>query len=255
MGIIDPTQNQETEVDKLEQELEAEIPEKYRGKSTKDLIEMHAKTEKDLSRLGQEVGQLRKQVVLERPQEKKEPAKKEVNVDDLLENPEDAVNTLVNQNPVVRKINSTVEDLERDLSRRSFETKHPEYIKDVKDEKFLEWVNGNPVRRALADSADKWDFQAADALWDMWDERKSVIAEVEETKAKQKADKKKADLKAGTLESGNGTPTESTKIWSRSEIIELKRQALLGDRKAQAIVSNPKWQAEVMSAYAEKRAK
>lgn len=254
MGIIDPTQNQETEVDKLDQELEAEIPEKYRGKSTKDLIEMHAKTEKDLSRLGQEVGQLRKQV-LERPQEKQEPEKREVKVDDLLENPEDAVNTLVNQNPVVRKINSTVEDLERDLNRRVFETKHTKYQEDVKDEKFLEWVNANPVRRALAEEADKYNFSAATALWDMWDERKAVIADVEETRAKQKADKKKADLKAGTLESGNGTPTESTKIWSRSEIIDLKQRALLGDRKAQAIVSNPKWQAEVMSAYVEKRAK
>jgi hypothetical protein len=255
MGIVDPTQNQVSEVDQLDKELEADIPEKYRGKSTKDLIEMHAKTEKDLSRLGQEVGQLRK-MALERPQEVvKEPVKKEVKVDDLLENPEDAVNTLVNQNAIVKKINSTVDDLERDLNRRTFESKHPQYAEDLKDEAFGEWIAKNPLRRALAEAADKYDFQAADSLWDMWQERKDLVSEAEQAKQVKKEEKRKAALKAGTLESGNGSPTESSKVWSRQEIRAIKEQALLGNRKAMATVNDPKWQAEVLAAYVEKRAK
>jgi hypothetical protein len=255
MGIVDPTQNVEVnEVDKLEQELEATIPEKYRGKTQKELIEMHAKTEKDLSRLGQEVGELRKKV-LERPQERKEPEKKEVKVDELLENPEQAVNTLVNQNPVVNKLNNTVDDLERDLKRRNFETKHPDYKDDLQDESFGEWIAANPLRRALADAADQYDFQAADALWDMWRERKEIVGEAEKAKAKAKEDKRKAALKAGTLESGNGTSTESTRVWSRAEIRAIKERAMLGSRKDKALVDDPKWQAEVMAAYREGRAK
>jgi hypothetical protein len=254
MGIIDPRQQ---EVDTLETELESvpnkDVPEKYKGKSLDDIIHMHAEAERKASRIANELGQVRQQ--LQSRQEVKEPERKEVKVDDLLEDPESAVDTLVSQNPVVKKINSTVEDLERDLHRRSFESKHPTFSNDLQDEKFMEWLGQNPVRRALAEAADKYDYQAADALWDMWGERKAILAEAEESKVKRAAEKKAAALKAGTLESGNGTPTESTKVWSRAEIRSLKERALLGDRKAAAIVNDPKWQADVYTAYQEKRVK
>ena len=257
MGIVDTRQSElDTELQELDTSIEtpSEIPEKYKGKSVEDVIKMHEEAERKASRIANELGQLR-QTALQPRQEKKEPEKKEVKVDDLLENPEEAVNTLVNQNPVVSRINNTVDELERDIKRRAFETTNPEYQKDLQDEKFIEWIGTNPLRRALAEAADKYDYQAATALWDMWNERKQILSEAEATKAKAKADKKKADLKAGTLESGNGTPTESTKIYSRQEIRSLKEKALLGDRKAQAIVSDPKWQSEVMNAYREGRAK
>jgi hypothetical protein len=252
MGIVDQRQ------DTLDQELETidnestEVPEKYKGKSIDDVIKMHEEAERKASRLANEVGQLRLQ---SQTKEVKEPVKKEVKVDDLLENPEEAVNTLVNQNPVVKKINSTVDQLELSLHQRNFETKYPDYREDVKDEAFLEWVNKNPVRRSLAQAADQYDFQAAEALWGMYEEHKEIVKEVREAAKVGKEAKRKADLKKGTLESGNGQATDTTKIWSRSEIRDLKTRALLGDRKAVEIVSDPKWQAQVMAAYVDNRAK
>jgi hypothetical protein len=253
MGIVDPSQsNLDTELNDLDTSIEVDA--KYKGKSVEDLIRMHEEAERKASRLGNEVGQLRT-ALQTRPTEEKEPAKKEVKVDDLLDNPEEAVNTLVNQNPVVKKINSAVDQLELSLHQKNFEAKHPDFRDDIQDEQFLEWVNKNPVRRSLAAAADKLDFQAAEALWDMYSEHKDIVKEVKDAAKAGKDAKRKADLKKGTLESGNGQPTESTKIWSRAEIRSLKERALLGDRKAVATVSDPKWQAEVMAAYAEGRAK
>jgi hypothetical protein len=253
MGIVDSRQSEtlDTELENLD--TSKEVPEKYKGKSIEDVIRMHEEAERKASRLADEVGQLR--TTLQPREQKKEPPKKEVKVDDLLDNPEDAVNTLVNQNPVVKKINDTVDQLELSLHQKNFESKHPNFREDIKDEKFIEWVNKNPVRRSLAMAADRFDFQAAEALWDMYSEHKEVVKEVKEAAKVGKEAKRKEDLKKGTLESGNGQPTESTKVWSRSEIRALKERALLGDRKAMATVSDPAWQAQVMAAYVEGRAK
>jgi hypothetical protein len=89
----------------------------------------------------------------------------------------------------------------------------------------------------------------------MWDERKQLVSDTKARREEQKKQERENKLKAGTLESGNGTPTDSKKMWSRAEIIDLKMRAKLGDRKAQAIVDDPKWQKQVYAAYAEERAK
>lgn len=254
MGIIDPKQH----VDELDRELDdiqdtKEVPEKYKGKSTEDLIRMHEEAERKASRLGNEVGQLRSQ--LQPRVEPKEPVKKEVKVDDLLENPEEAVTTVVDQHPTVRKLNKTVEELETSLHKREFVANHPDYEQDLDNEDFIKWIQASPSRRALANAADKYDFVAAGELWNLWDERNKLISEVETKKKEQKQEQRKAALKAGTLESGTGNSTESKKILSRNEIIDLKHRAALGDRKAQAIVDDPRWQAEVRAAYREGRAR
>lgn len=266
MGIIDPTQyanDQEQLAKQRESELDAElgevrdkdeakIPDKYKGKSLEEVIQMHEEAERKASRLGNEIGQLRQQV-LQRPTKAEEPKKKEVNVDTLLENPEDSIEAVIEQSPVVRKLNETVESVERDIQKRKFESKHTEYQKDLNDEQFFEWIKKNPVRVGLAQSADAGDFQAADLLWDMWAEVKEVRqvrAEQEKVEAKKKREKA---LQDGTLESGTGNTTESKKVFRRSEIQNLKTRAKLGDRQAQAIVEDPTWQQEVLRAYEQKR--
>ncbi len=255
MGIVDPRQSElDVELEDLDTG-KPEVPEKLKGKSVEDVYKMYEEAEKKASRIANELGQLRQTTLQPRQTEIKEPVKKEVKVDDLLEDPEDAVNTLVNQNPVVKRITSTVDELEQNLHRQSFESEYPAFREDIKDDKFMEWVSGNPVRRSLATAADKLDYQAASALWNMWEERKAILQEAEASKSKEKEQARKAALKKGTLESGTGQPTETKKVMSRAEIIGLKERALLGDRKAQAIVSNPEWQASVMQAYAEGRAK
>jgi hypothetical protein len=253
MGIVDPKQH----VDELDQELESiqkpnDDNPKYKGKSLEDVIKMHEEAERKASRLGNEIGQLRQEL---QPRKVEEPKKIEVKVDDLLENPAETVTTVVEQSPSVRKLNKTVEQLEMDLHKRDFETKNPNYHEDLNSEDFHEWIGQSRVRKALAQAADKYDYVAAGELWDLWTERNELVKGVQEQKAKDKETKRKEQLKAATLESGTGVSTEGKKVFRRSEIIDLKHRAALGDRKAQATVEDPAWQREIRQAYMDKRVK
>jgi hypothetical protein len=257
--LIDPAQyerDQDQQVEGLEAELQEvrgdDVPEKYKGKSVEDLIEMHKNAEQRLGQLGNEVGSLRKQVLQPREERKPEP-KKEVNVDLLLENPEEAVETLVKQSPSVRKLNETVAQFEVERSRSKFESKHGDWKDDMQNPAFFEFVNGHDLRKGLAAAADSGDFQAADYLWDMWKEVKQVKSQEDKAKKEQEKATRERKLKDGTLESGTGNSTESKKVFKRSEIRDLKMRAKQGDRKAQAVVDDPSWQTEILNAYAQKR--
>jgi hypothetical protein len=262
-NIVDPTQYEREQQERAAQlqsdldkelgevrETESEIPDKYKGKTLEEVIQMHQEAEREKSRLGNEVGQLRSKV-LERPAPKVEPKKTEVNVDSLLENPEEAIGSVVKNE--TKELKEAVEEIRNDRARREFEAKYPDFQKDMKDEKFFEWIKKNPVRLGLAQSADVGDYQAADLLWDMWHEVKEVQAsKAEQAKAEAKA-KRDKQLKDGMLESGTGNTVESKKVFRRSEITNLKTRAKQGDREAMAIVNDPSWQQEVLNAYAQKR--
>lgn len=265
MGIIDTAQRQrehDAEIDKLnagggdtlESELESvkPIPDKYKDLTREQLVEMHQTTERNLSRLGHEVGQLRKQVL--EPRKEVTPPK-EVKVDDLLENPRDAIETVVKDSPLVKKLNDQLESFEQNQLKQSFEQSFPDWQKDTQNPEFFEWIQKSKSRTALAQAADTADYFAAQELWSLWKERQELTRASTEGKAREKAEKREQALKAGTLESGSGTSTESKKVFKRSEIRDLKTRALQGDRKAQSIVEDPQWQQEVQRAYAEGRAR
>lgn len=271
MGIVDLEQlerNETEDLKKAQDALDAEladvgkssggIPEKYRGKSLEEVIAISEELVRKNSRLGNEVGQLRQfrqTAELELQKSKPHVEKKEVNVDALLENPEEAVETIVSQSRQVRELQESVERISNDTAKRQFEAAHPEYVKDLQNDDFLEWALKNPVRRALASAADKYDFNAASELWSMWDERQELIGQAEAQKRQVKTAEKEKKLRDGTLESGTGNSTETKKVFSRREIRDIKTRALQGDRKAQDIVNDPEWQAQTMQAYVDKRAR
>lgn len=269
MGIINLEQYEKEQdealkqaQDELDKELEdtkktsGEIPDKYRGKSLEEVIAIAENMEKRASRLGHEVGQLRQlrtQVELGTPTKK--PEKKEVNVDALLENPEQAVETIVSQSSQVRELKDQVERISNDTAKREFEHNFPDYASDLQNDEFIEWALKNPVRRVLAQAADKYDFSAASELWSMWQERNELVAEANKQKAEQRKQEKDKRLKDGTLESGTGNSTETKKVFSRRDIRDIKTRALQGDPKAMDIVNDPEWNAQVMQAYVDKRAR
>lgn len=231
-----------------------EIPEKYRGKSLEDVIAMSEALERKASRLGNEVGQLRKlrETVELTPQTRKI-EKKEVNVDSLLENPEQAVETVIGQSDKIRELEDKVERLGAGSAKREFEKAYPNYEQDLASEEFVEWYEKNSARRALAAAADQYDYAAAGALWELWEERKELVGEANKQKLAQQKAVKEQKLRDGTLESGTGNSTETKKIFSRREIRDLKTRAIQGDRKAESIVNDPEWQNQVNQAYIDKR--
>lgn len=267
MGIIDIGQYEreqdealKTAQDALDKELgdvkdtSGAIPEKFRGKSLDEVIAIAETLERKASRLGNEVGQLR-QLRAQVELEPRKPEKKEVNVDALLENPSEAVETIVSQSSEVQRLRQTVDQISSDSAKREFETAHPEYAKDLENEDFIEWALKNPIRRTLAQAADRYDFVAARELWSMWDERNDLVGSAEKQKKEAKEAVRERKLRDGTLESGTGNSTETKKVFSRREIRDIKTRALQGHQKSIDIVNDPEWNTAVMAAYVEKRAK
>lgn len=268
MPIVDLEQleKQEAEAlrsaqDELDQELgdarKSEIPDKYRGKTLEDVIAMVETAQKTISRQGNEIGELRRfreSSELEL-REKQKPQRKEVNVDSLLENPEEAVETVIGQSNRIRELEEKVDRATRGSAQREFESKHPNFMKDLENEDFIQWAMANPVRADLAKRADKYDFGAADKLWTLWAERQELLGTAEKMKQEAKKVDREKKLRDGTLESGTGNSTETKKIFSRREIRDIKTRAMQGDRKAQEIVNDPEWNTQVMQAYFDKRAR
>lgn len=269
MGIVDLEQLERNEAEQLKQAqdaLDAElstvekpgsIPEKYRGKSLEEVIAINEELVRKASRLGNEVGELRRYRETTELELRKvrQPQKKEVNVDALLENPEEAVETVIGQSSKIRKLEEQLEQLGTQDAKRQFESTFPDYQKDLANEEFLEWATKNPVRRALAQAADKYDFTAANELWSLWQERKELVGEAEAQKKQKQTEVREKKLRDGTLESGTGNSTETKKVFSRREIRDIKTRALQGDRAAEAIVNDPEWQKQTMQAYLDKRAR
>lgn len=247
--------------DKLEQELESEIPEKYRGKSSKDIIKMHEEAEKALSRQGQELGEYRRlaDTLLGLEQDKKakeiaEPERVPVTTEDLFSDTDTAISRAVEQNPVVRKASETAEALERELKINKFESEFPKYKQDLENPQFVEWIKKSNVRVNLALAADKYDLESARGLWQLWGEYSEIqgTKEEEAEKVQRKADaeskrrkaEQDADLEGGV--SGDGTVDT---IYDRRKVMDLRIRALKGDKNAEAKLKklNP------LKVYQEKR--
>lgn len=232
------------------------IPEKFRGKTREEIAESYVNLEKERGRLANELNQVRQTVDqlanLERTGNKKE-EQDPITPDDLFQDPEKAIAQTIERNPAIQTLSSKAEQIERSIQLNEFSRRHPTYQEDLANPEFRDWITSSPVRTRLATAADGYDFQAADDLWNLWKEHKQLREQAAAmNRAAQEEDRRRKELE-GTLEGGSGNSTEEKKVFSRSEIIDLKKRALQGDPKARAIVEDPTWRAEVNRAYLEKR--
>lgn len=251
--MSDVTGLQTNQTDSLEESFE--VPEKYRGKSVQDVIKMHMEAEKERSRLGNEVGTLRqmadellglkqaKQMATQTEQ------RKPITTDEILENPEEALERAIEDHPDVHRTKEEIQRLRAEVSLAKFEREHPNYQQDLENPEFVEWIKSNKVRVALGVAANNGDYDAANSLWSLWDERNT---ELKETKAREKELRKKQE-KLGTLESGGTSGLETDRVYSRQDFMEIQMKAMAGDPGAQAKWRDPAFQAERLKAYAEKR--
>lgn len=241
--------------DNLETEL-ANIPEKLRGKSANDLITMYQELERDRSRLGNELGDARKLVdrLLDsqvKPVENKQETRPEITPDDLLSDPNKALDLAISTHPSIEKVQKANEELERTIAQRTFESEHPNYREDVNNPDFVEWVKKNPVRQQLILAANNYDLTSARALWQMWGEHKELVDQKSQREAAESQRKKQE--KDGTLEGATGAQINTETRLNRAELRELHRKVLLGDKAATAKWKDPKFQAMRLAAYAEDR--
>lgn len=254
--IIEPERqdNQEdTQQDLLVQEeeqvtpepQEPTIPDKYKGKTAEELVQMHQEAEKLLGRQSSEVGELRKVVdtyIQTQLTDNNQEAPNKAEEVDFFTDPNKAVDLAIQNHPKIKEAEELTKQYKASTALSELQRKHPDMQQILQDANFAEWIKASPVRTRLFVAADQqYDHESADELFSLWKERQNIVqktAEVEEIARKQ-------TVKAAATGNARGSNESAPKkIYRRADIINLMKN----DPERYAALSD-----EIMKAYAEKR--
>ncbi len=227
-----------------EQPPEVKIPDKYRGKSLEEIVEMHQQAEKLIGRQAQEVGEVRRladQLLRQQLSQKQPEPTKEENELDFFEDPKKAVQKAVENHPDVLAAKQAAAQMRQLQTQAALAKKHPDFAEVVRDGEFIEWVKASPMRLnmyALADA--QYDYNAADELLSTFKQIRSAKTQQAQETATATREK---NLKAASVDTG-GTGESSKKVYRRADLIRLR-------------IENPDrydaLQDEIMRAYQEGR--
>lgn len=202
-------------------EPEDDLPEKYRGKSAKEIALMHQEAEKLIGKQGSEVGELRRVVDdFIKAQTLKEAQKEEPELDDdaFFVDPKTAVKKAIENHPSVKEAKQASLAMKQQEVLGKIGAKHPDYMETIQDPAFAEWVKSSRIRMEMYARAEtQFDFDAADELLSTWEERKKVAQTVAET---SKVDRQQ-QLKAAGVNTQGATDTVAKKKYRRADIIKL----------------------------------
>ena len=254
-----PEEKEDTEVNNIEEmgtpepeptppePVEDDIPEKYKGKSTAEIVRMHQEAEKLLGKQSGEVGELRSVVdsYIQTQLDNTTPTKATPTEDediDFFSEPEKAMERAIANHPSIKKAEETTLNNQRNAALSQLQARHPDMNEIVQDAKFVEWIKASKIRTQLFAQADRqYDYEAADELFSNWKERQGAVAQ---TVAAEK-DTRKAAVKAASTGSTKGNGEQrAKKIYRRSDIIKLMQD----DPDRYLALSD-----EITQAYAEKR--
>ena len=223
---------------------EDDIPDKYKGKSTAEIVRMHQEAEKLLGRQSSEVGELRSvvdsyiQTQLDTTPATQEP-EEEI---DFFSDPDKAVERAIKNHPSIKAAEQQTQQYKQQTAQSQLQQRHPDMQEILQDGKFVDWIKGSKIRTQLFAQADtQYDYEAADELFTNWKERQGVVAQ---TVANEKASRKEAVKTASTGGAKGSGETVTKKVYRRSDIIKLMQTD--PDRY---LALSP----EIERAYAEKR--
>ena len=221
----EPVEEQATETEEQPEELdtqeeEDDMPEKYKGKSPKEIVRMHQEAEKLLGRQSSEVGELRKLVdnfILSQTEAAK-PKEEEDDID-FFEDPQKAIEAAINKHPKVREAEQASAAMKQQAAMATLKAKHPDYQEVLGDPAFSEWVQASKIRMELYNRADRgYDADSADELLSTWKERQRVVNQTKEVEDKALKQSRKAAATGGGKGGGEG---RSRKVYRRADIINL----------------------------------
>ena len=227
----------------------SEIPEKYRGKSVEDLVQMHQELEKFSGKQSTEVGELRKvvdnyiQTELSQQAPQLQPQDDEEEVDFFID-PKTAVSKAIDNHPKILEAQAYTEQAKKAAALGQLQQSHPDMETILNDPKFADWIKASKVRTQLFVQADQlFDYEAANELFNLWKERNQAV---QQTAQAEKVARKQSVKSASTGSARGSTETTRKKTYRRADIIKLMKSD--PDRYTAL-------QPEIMAAYAEGRVK
>jgi hypothetical protein len=248
-------ENEVQEIQHIEQEevveqpqSEPTVPEKYQGKSLGEVVQMHQEAEKLLGRQSSEVGELRKVVDDYISTQSPQPAPQQyVEPEDDIDyftDPQAAVNRAIDNHPKIREAQEYSAQYKKQSSLATLTNKHPDMQGILKDPKFAEWIQASKVRTKLFVEADQqYDAEAADELFSLWKERKTVAQQTVQVEKQAR----KQQIKAANTGNARGSAEGSRKkVYRRADIIKLMKT---DPERYQALSE------EILRAYSEGRVK
>jgi len=252
------TDGQEQITQETTQELQAEetpqpelnVPEKYAGKTTEELVEMHQNVEKMMSKQSNEVGEQRKliQSLMDAQNKASETAPPEP-VDfeqDFYSDPAQAVNKAIENHPELIEAREERKIQAQQHQVSVLEKAYPDWQDKVATKEFQDWVGASEIRTEMfkkADSEYRPDY--AIELFDMYDK----VNMIDKTKQVQQEETAKRDKALKATSTENRQTTESVggkKVYRRADLINLQ----VTDPSRYAVLAD-----EIQAAYAEGRVK
>jgi len=248
---IEETQQElvETPEEETTQEQESDVPEKYRGKSVEELVQMHQELEKFSGKQSTEVGELRSVVddyiKTELANYQQAPQQQQPDEDvDFFVDPNNAVNRAIENHPKIKEAEQYTQQYKKQATLAQLGNRHPDMQQVLQDPKFAEWVKGSKIRTQLFVLADQqYDYDAADELFTLWKDRNQAV---QQTATAEKAARKTAAKSAATGNARGTTEGSRRKTYRRADIIKLMQT---DPDRYMAL------QPEIMAAYAEGRVK
>jgi len=252
---VDTIENEVEEIQQPEEEVEQpqeepKIPEKYQGKSLEEVVQMHQEAEKLLGRQSGEVGELRKVVddyISNQTPQQIAPQQQYVEPEDDIDyftDPQSAVNRAIENHPSIKEARQYSNEYKKQSSLSVLNNKHPDMKQILDDPKFADWIKASKIRTQLFVQADQqYDADAADELFSLWKERKTVTQQT----AQVEKQARKQQLKAANTGNARGS-AEGTrkKIYRRADLIKLMKT---DPERYQALSE------DILAAYAEGRVK
>ncbi len=156
-----------------------------------------------------------------------------ITVDDLYDDPNSAIQRAVESHPAIREAKEVKAKLEAEAAARelsAFQERHQDFQDIVADPAFKNWVFENQTRLALAQTADRGDLTAADALFSLYKAEQGLS----QTQSQQK---QAEDVANASLEGGYGAEPPAPERYSRAAMLEMKIKAKQGDMEAERYVN------------------
>lgn len=209
------------------------LPKRFEGKSAEDIARSYEELEKLSSKQSQDVGIYRQLVdqLVNQQSSQPDPSNevKPITIDDLYDNPEEAVRKAVDSHPTLERMRELEKELMRtklDTEKAAFLEKHADAQDVLNSPDFQDWVKQDPFRVNLFKQADGYDFGAADAMLKLYKGDKSPSP-------RSRQDRANSQLLDASLETGGRSEPAAAAKYSRSEMLEKMIAAKSGDDKAQ----------------------